>query len=65
MGETPPEFRETHPDNCSKGHDWNLPGTHFPGWDSGVSTGGMGHRIWICATCGDVVHRREHDPIFD
>lgn len=65
MTTTPPEFREAHPANCTNGHDWGPPGSHLPGWDSGVCTGGPGHRIWTCATCGDVVHREEHNPIFD
>lgn len=57
-------FVETHPAACTNGHRWDSPNTHYPGWDSGILSGGMGHRTWTCATCGDIRHRGKNDPVF-
>lgn len=57
-------FIEAHPAACSNGHRWDQPGTHYPGWDNGILTGGMGRRTWTCATCGDIRHRGVRDPVF-
>lgn len=64
MSQTRHRVVEAHPATCSHGHEWNRPKSHIPGWDSGVLSGGMGHRIWTCATCGDVIHRQAGEPVF-
>lgn len=48
------QYVEWHPATCPKGHDWSKPRSFRPGWQASATE--AGHRIWECATCGEIIH---------
>lgn len=49
----PGQYSESAPQHCSQSHDLTRPRAMLVGWETHIDPP---HRIWICRSCGEVIH---------